>query len=287
MACELEEKKNLGLSRCNELPGLLVTGFLTPDDFEIPAATLEDQDLLETFLQNAMLDPLEDRVYLLPDFSSFENISKEVAYQDTPHAYRKVANGKYRFRFGISESMCMHRALYTHGANNGRFIPVDDNNKIMVTKKSNGNFAGYRIQMLNPEMFKFNDGSNATESPIVVALRNSLEIDKNGYMASADFIGDLARISDVTIEIISSIATKVKVKVYTTCDKIPVTGLALADFLMLTAAGAAQTISSITEVNGTYDLNGTGLVTGTVELDPPDVLTIKAYETPEPAEFTI
>lgn len=206
MACTVEDKKNLGLSNCNEFPGLLSGMIETNVDFAIPAATLASgAAAVQTYLQDALLDPIADRIYYWPPFASFEDVSEEAVYQDTPLRYRKVRDGNYRFRFGISENMCLHKAMFTHRRNSGRVFLVDQDGNLIGTELSNGDFAGFSIALLNTEKLKFNDGSVASESPILVALSNNIELDKNGEMFDASsFINELYRIVDVELTIVGS-----------------------------------------------------------------------------------
>jgi len=286
MACTTEDKKNLGLSNCNEFPDLMNGGIETNSDFVIPAATLASgAAAVLAYLQAALLDPIADRIYYWPPFASFENISEEAVYQDTPLRYRRVRDGNYRFRFGISENICLHKAMYTHRRTSGRWFPTFQSGYIMGTELSNGDMAGFSIAMLNTEKLKFNDGSVASESPIVVALANNIELDKNGVMFDASsFITELYRIVDVNVTVVTiTDAGDIDVLVSTDCDSTGVSGLVLADFIYLNASGVAVTISTATEsstVPGQYKLTQVGdlFVDGTVNIRATDLLTVKAYE---------
>ncbi len=278
MACSVEDIKNLGLSNCNELPGLLNGMIETPTSFVIPAATLTSGDAaVQAYLEAALVNVSQpSRIYVWPDFKLVEDISVAPVYEDTPLAYLSVQDNKYRFRFSISENLCLHKAMYTHKRQNGRVFLRDANGYLIGTLLSNGDFAGLSIQLLNPEGFKFNDGSVSTKSPIVVALASSIELNKNGYMYNAsDFIDELESIVDVDVTQIAGTTTVITVEVNTTCDDTAVLGLVTANFSVKTAAGAAQvvTAAAVSGIPGRYTLTGTGLVTGTVA-----VLSTSEYE---------
>ena len=285
MACSIEDKKNLGLVDCNEFPGLINGMIETNSDFVIPAATLASGSAaVQTYLQAALLDPIADRIYYWPLFASMENISEEAVYQDTPLKYRKVRDGNYRFRFGISENLCLHKNMFTHRRTNGRVFLRDQNGYLIGTLLSNGDFAGFSVALLNTEKMKFNDGSVASESPVVVALASNIELDKNGEMFDAsDFIEELYRIVDVELTIVGSpSSTSIVVDVTQVCDGTPVSGLVVADFnLTDNDDGASHAISTATEsatVPGRYTLAGISFEDSVLNLDAPDVLTIQAYE---------
>ncbi len=285
MACTTEDKKNLGLVNCNEYPGLINGMIETNSDFAIPAATVASGSAaVQAYLQAALLDPIASRIFYWPQFASFENISEEPIYQDSPLRYRKVRDGNYRFRFGISENLCLHKSMFTHRRTNGRVFFTDQNGYLIGTELSNGDFAGFSIAMLNTEKMKFSDGSVATESPILVALSNNIELDKNGSMFDASaFINELYRIVDVELTIVGTpSATTIVVDVATVCDGTALSGLVVADFLLIdNDDSAVHAISSAVEsssVPGRYTLTGVSFEDSTLNLDPPDVLSIQAYE---------
>lgn len=285
-------KGNLGLSQCNKLPQMIVGMITTPADFSIPAATYAVEADLLTYLNAALLDPAADRIYLWPNFRTFENISTEAVYEDTPMAYLPVRDGDYRFKFGIKENLCLHKKMYTHRASNGRVILIDNENQLIGTELSDGSFAGLTMQMLHTEKFMFNDGSVSTKSPIVIALQNNKELDKDGSILQADFVGELYRIVDVTLTIVGTPTTSsIVVDVAAECDGTAITGLVVADFnLTDDDDGANHAISSATEsstVPGRYTLAGTAFEDSVLNLDAPDVLSIQAYESTGGVAVTI
>jgi hypothetical protein len=278
MACTPEQIKNLGLSNCNELPGLLNGMIETPQSFVIPAATLASGEAaIKAYLKAALINVTqESRIYVWPDFKLVEDISVAPVYEDTALAYLAVQDNKYRFRFSISENLCLHKAMYTHRRQNGRVFLRDKAGYLIGTLLSNGDFAGLSIQLLNPEGFKFNDGSVSTKSPVVVALASSAELNKNGYMYNAvNFVDELESIVDVNVTLVTATTTVITVDVATTCDATSVLGLLTASFQVKTTAGAAQTVvaAAVGATPGRYTLTGTGLVTGNMK-----VLSTSNYE---------
>lgn len=274
-------KKNLGLSKCNKLPSLIKSIITTPSTFKLTPVQLLTETATKTALQNALLTGKANRIYLWPNFVGFENISQEAVYEDNPLAYIPVRDGNYRFKFHIKESLCFHKAMYTHRANSGRAFLFDVENQLIGTQDSDGNFYGLSIQNLNTEKLMFSDGSVSTKSPILLALADNKELDLNGALLDASFINTLTRLTDVTLEVVSASATTIVVKVYVTCDETPVNGLDDADFVVLDNAGAAQTISGVTEDDGTYTLTGSSIDTGTINLVEAADLTVPGYEATE------
>jgi hypothetical protein len=284
MSCSLLAKKNLGLSQCNELPGMPKGMLVTPDDFAIPAATIASGDAaILAYINAAAIGAYANRIYLFPFFDSIEPIFKDAVYEDTPLSFLDVDAGAYRWRFGISQNLCLHKAMYTHYRKSGRVFLIDRNNKFIGTELTNGDFAGLSIQLLNLEKFQFNDGSVSTKSPILLALRDNRELDQSGYMLSGDFVNEIYRIVDVELTIVGApSATTIVVDVKAVCDDTPLSGLVATDFFITdTDDGANHAITSVVEsstIPGRYTVTGVAFEDSTINIDPPATLSVKAYE---------
>ena len=100
MECDVV-KKNLGVSRCNKMPEMLVGMITTPKDFSIPAATLADPALLLEYLNDAILAPA-GRQNLSSGLTSkvLKTYQLKQSMKTPPIAYLPVRDGAYRFRFG-------------------------------------------------------------------------------------------------------------------------------------------------------------------------------------------
>jgi hypothetical protein len=277
-------KNNLGLSRCNKLPGLPSIIITTPINFKFTPAQLADADSFKTALQNALISGISSRVYLFPEFKTMENISEEAIYEDTPFAYMKVRDGQYRWRFSISESICLHKAMFSHRSTSGRVFIYDKEGQLLGTGDNEGNFYGFTYSLLNTEKMLFNDGSVTSKSPIVLALSNNRELDQSGVILDssiASVINTVDRLTDVSLSIVGSpAADSFQVKVVATCDSTPIDGLTQADFRITTSSGTVQTGTSFTpNGNGVYTLNKTtDWLDGFVNLVSADTLSLKAYE---------
>lgn len=275
--CDVD-KKGLGLSQCNKLPALIRSMITTPASFYFTAAQVESATLMEAALQAAILNPEASRVHVWPNFVSFENLSEEAVYEDTPLAYLAVRDGNYRFRFGIKESLCLHTAMYTHRATSGRVFLFDVENQLIGTSDAAGNFYGLTIQMLNSEKLIISDGSVSTKSPILVALSNNKELDADGSIISAPFVNTVNRLTDILLTVVSASDTEIVVRAAVECDNTALNGLVTADFILLDADGASQTISGSSEADGVYTLTGSSWTSGTLKLAAPADLSVQAYE---------
>jgi len=290
MECDVV-KKNLGLSRCNKMPEMLISMITTPPGFSIPAATLADPVLLLAFLNDAAVAPVGQRIYRWPDFKSFENISQEAVYEDTPLAYIPVRDGNYRFRFGIRENLCIHKAMYSHRANSGGVIFFDSENQLILSEKDNGDGLALTLQLLQTEKLMFNDGSVASKSPIMVALQNNKEIDKNGVLVPFDAFNQIVRIVDTKLTTVGAAsATTITVKVAAECDSTPLVGLVKDDFSLVDDDdGASHAITTAVEdpaIAGQYTLTGTAFEASKLSLVSASTLSVPGYETLTPVQIT-
>ncbi len=285
MAEECEDNKlNLSPSKCNNLPVAIKSMIETNDNFFLDEADYADEAALLEALQDAIKAGRASRIYLWPTFVGVEDNSKAVAYEDTNLAYLEADNGQYRYRLMISKSICMHKATFSHKRSDGRVFLIDKKNQLFGTKGVDGKFKGFKLQLLNPENLMIGvDGSVATKSPIQIALDDTGEINENGYTVKAgSVISSLVPLADVTLTLVGSVsATTIVVDVKASCDGTPITGLVVADFALTETDGDPQTITSAVEsttVEGRYTLTGTAFVDGFLNLDPPAILSIDAYE---------
>lgn len=275
---ECLDKKNLGTGNCPQIPGFIKGVIETENAF---AATPEEA-ADPSFWQDAILAAKGVRIYLWPDLFGVVDQSEAAVYQTTYLGKRSVRAGFYEWLITVSESLCIHKAIFTHKRTNGRVFLIDGANQIIGTIDVDGNYRGFSIQLLNPEKMKFNDGTVVSGSPVDLVLKDNTELDANGVMFDGSFLGSLNRLTDVTITLVSASSTKIVVTVLVTCDGTALSGLALADFKLLNEDGTTHSIASITEGTGaqagTYTLNGTGFAAGSLSLVTPDMLTIEAYE---------
>ena len=292
MECDVV-KKNLGVSRCNKMPEMLISMITTPAGFSIPAATLADPVLLLEFLNAAALAPAGQRIYRWPDFKSFENISQEAVYEDTPLAYLPVRDGAYRFRFGIRENLCIHKAMYSHRANSGGVIFFDSENQLILSEAADGKGVPFTLQLIHTEKLLFNDGSVSSKSPILVALQNNKELDKAGILVEFNDFNQISRIVDVKLtKVGTASATTIVVTAAAECDATPLTGLVVGDFLLVDDDnGATHAITSAVEnpaIPGQYTLTGTAFENSKLSTVAPSELSIDGgYETLTPLAITI
>lgn len=274
----IESRKNIGFSQCKKFPqqlnGIITTSF----DFKLT----EEEAKTATAWQNAILAKKKNRIYYWPKVEMFENNSEDAVYEETSLGISKVRDGRYQFRFMFEENLELHKAMFSHQGFNGRVFLIDQENKIIGTQNTDGDFQGFTLDLLNPEKIRFNDGSVSSKTPLYVSLADNLELDQNGAMVQGTFLRQLKRLTDAQLEIVGTpTSTEIVVDVKSALDLVSLLGLVVGDFVLLDSSGSAQTISSITEdpnIEGRYTLTGTGLVSGTLDLADPDDLSIVGFD---------
>ena len=275
--------KNLGLSQCNKLPGLIKGMITTPHTFSLSQTDAVDV----TKWQDAILAAAGARIYLWPNFRDFKDSSEKAVYEETPLSSLKVRNGRYRFEVSVKESLCVHKAMFTHSGNaTQRVFLLDTQNQIIGSLNANGNVVGFDVELLNVEKMMFSDGKVSTKTPIYLVLSDNLELDQNGIIVDgSSIVPNLIRLTDVDVTQVGSATTSlIKVTVKTTCDGINVEGFTSADFQVYSSAGVQRTISTVTYANGVYSLNSSVAFTvgDLVDLKAASALTIEGYESTGP-----
>jgi len=283
MADECVTKKNLGVVRCNKFPSMPKGMITTPPGFSLTPTEAADVAVWQTKL---LLTP-GTRIYLWPEFDKVEDVSTEAAYDESVLSDLVADQGKYKWRVMISQNLCLHKAMFTHSGKGDRVFIWDRKNFLIGTEMTSGNIRGFKMSLLNTEKLKIGDGSVASYTPVYLVLKDHLELDKNGIMIDGDLVNELNAIVDVTLtKVGTESASTIVVDVALSCDDSPLSGLVAADFLLLTAAGAAQTKTAAESatVPGRYTLTAsTSFVDGTLSLVPAASISVEAYE----AENTI
>ena len=283
----LDTKKNLGASQCKKAPQLLRGIISTPLDYTITAADAASA----TQWQNDILLPAGNRIYLWPKWAvNFEDVSSEETREDTPLSSLPVFPGQYRWRLWFQENLELHKAMHSHTGSNGRAFVIDHEGKIIGTSDDEGEtLKGFLLDELNVQKLKLNDGAAATKTAVTLYTSINTELDDNGYMVEgAGFLASVLSLTSVKLTegTPAPTATNVFVEVKSALDGVPISGLVAADF----NDSLTGTVSTVTETpagSGIYDIAGTGLASGTVDLVAAASLSVQAYESTGPLTITI
>jgi len=275
----LKTQKNIGTSSCKKLPQLLKGMITTSADFSIAE---DDVNTLANWQDGIFATYKRNRIFYWPVAVNLENLNEESVYEETPLSTMNVRDGRYRFRASFQENLELHKSMFTHKNFQGRIFLIDIENKVVGTRREDGSFAGFTLDLLNPEKMTFNDGSIVSKSMVYISLQDNLELDKFGRQIEGGFLRGLQRLTDASLTIVGTpSSTEIVVKVTNALDNEPVLGLNDGDFVLTDGAGTAQTISSVVEstlVEGQYTLSGTALVSGILDLASPDTISVKGFE---------
>lgn len=274
----LDGKKNIGVSECKKFPQLIKGMITTPTNFSLSPSDAIDP----TKWQDAILANKSSRIYLWPLAVNVEVASEDAVYEETPLTTMAVRDGRYRFRMMFSENLEIHKNIFSHRGFNGRAFLIDNENKIIGTELPNGNFAGFDLDLLNPEKIMFNDGSVRSKTPIYLSLADNLELDDKGAMIDGTFIRSLIGLTTAKLTIVGASASEITVDVKSAIDNEPVIGLVVGDFVKLTSAGASETIDTSVEsatIEGRYVLSPDSTFSnGTLNLVAASALSVVGFE---------
>jgi hypothetical protein len=272
-------KKNLGTGLCNDLPQILRRHITTAEDFVATKVQVESR----TFWQEQIA---LGNAYYWPAYSDVpEYIGTETTYRDNPVNYSKVIAGRYRWRVKIEKNLCFHKAANSHSGRGGRVWLVDGASRIFGTYAGDNSgvatYGGFTMDLLDAENLMFNDGTNPSESPFVIALSNPVEVNDavfGAYGFNTPWMGLLQPLTDVVLEIVSADASEIVLKAYLACDGTPVKGLELADFTVVDADGDPVTFGGGTEgPDGTYTLTSSATFSSGDVVDLKDADDLSVY----------
>lgn len=210
---------------------------------------------------------------------SYEDQSTDATIYESPAQRRKLLRlGKKRFMFNFDLPLDAHKAMQSYRNGDLRMFIVEEDGKIRGYNDA-GVFKGFTTSLVNPGKMKevAPDGNAPALTPLYIDLENYREWDENGdFFYPTWEAANLEPLVPVSITVVSATASKVVVRVGSQDGWEPATGLprfvgikgiVVGDFVFLKTNGTANTISTLTDNgDGTYDLNGTGFTTGTVNL---------------------
>lgn len=279
---------------CEQLDGQYKKPFLHTEDF-----SFADQDAAklkatwDAGIQAGTIIPL-------PNLFSTESQDSGAAYDSSPLGDITVSNGTISFMFMIAANTELYKKLSSYAGRSDLRLSIGTATaKVKMLKNSDDTLTGFGIGLLNVENPTLNDGSAAEKAPIKITLDDITEFRDNAVVFKPSFnINRLKALSDVEIEITgtpSATTITFKVNKFSDNDDVkaanPVYGLVDSDLSLLDAAGTAQTIGGLSggtvSEAGVYTLTGTGLVTGTLNLKDPAIMTTTGYSSVGAATVTI
>jgi len=257
-------------AKCDVNIGATEKLIFTSEDFEID--TIANAKLEATYLAGIAAQT----VFPLPLIEESSNESEDDTYYTSSITSLKtfIREGKPGFKYMIKFEPNLHARLRS-GMNGKRMrlIQVDSTNNVIGMTPDGIVFKGWISGTLRVEKWQQSDGSNLSFSVITFVAESALESnDQIAVFPVTWNIKGLNGVQPASLEVFSASATSVVVDVMGAMDGVAIEGLDNpSQFKLLKASdGTAQTITTVTEsatIPGRYTLAGTGLVTGTVNLD--------------------
>lgn len=277
---------------CNLQEGLRKKYFTPKKDFYFA----NEEDALN---RTKWIEAIQNKDLIpLPSVIAREGADEGAVYEQTPYGSLVVRDGRMEEKILITSNSDLHKRLRTlKSAGEYSIIYAFDSGAIkMYRPKGTTELRPFSMQFINTEYQRPNDGSVGSKTPIHLSYRNPTEHEDDAVLLVPSWDPeDLEALKDVKLTVVSATSTKI---VFTAMrDHInsavsvenPVLGLDKADLTLLTGAGASQTITTLTYDATTkqYSINGTGLVSGTLDLKLPSLMTLKGYESTGAVAVTV
>jgi hypothetical protein len=242
--------------------------------------------------------------FVLPLLSSAEANNTEAVYEDTAWKKSKVRDGLMGLKVMYDAGIDLNTKLqsFDTAGELGVYIAFESGVILGYKNANTGEVRGFTCNFINPENYQFNFGTAKGKTAMTVSFKDARQINQWPAVIIPSLAtpvwdySDLTSLQTVKLEVVTATATKITFKAY--CDhvandagvKIPILGLVAGDFALTTTAGAAQTITTLTAttgVDGQYEANGTGLVSGFLTMKTPALATTKGYEVLAPVTVTV
>jgi hypothetical protein len=286
------------LTGCNEDLGLPMQLILVKKTFSFASISVAQA------LANWQTGIYSKDIFVLPLLASAEDNGTESTYEDTSWRKAKLRDGQMGFKVMYDAGIDLNTKLQSFGTAGelGVYIAFESGVILGYKNANTGKIIGFATNFVNPENYKFNFGTAIGKTSMVVSFKDARQFNQWPAVIIPSLAtpvwdySDLASLQTVKLEVVTATATKITFKAY--CDhvandagvKIPILGLVAGDFALTTTAGAAQTITTLTAtsgVDGQYEANGTGLVSGFLTLKTPALAPTKGYEGLAPVTITV
>lgn len=284
------QKRNVGQKYSpTEKLARTIKFILTPVNFQF--ATMAEAIALLSY-HNA-IEQVANRIHVLPFFYENEDGSEEnVKHDFTGGDTLEVRKGRYAETNKMHVSVGDMIKLASFDGGKYRIIEIDANGNLHGTSPDGVVFQGFEttefsidkmnrtagdVKRLVPAYVKYREPSEWTEKGVVL---QPLKLDTDAWDPR-----DLDGLTDVELTVNTQTSTNINVTVEAYLKGVLLSGFdEITDWILTDA----QTITGVTDNNdGTYDLAGTGLVTGTINLAASADLSQRGYESTGAKTVTI
>lgn len=283
--------KNTGQSDCNVDVGFDVGHIFVPRGTEID--TEANAKLLATY-QTGIQAVIGTRYFPIPASVKQEFTPDEPVYEALSQgAEQYLYTNTSKDRFFIAANILTPKFVSNMNAlNNGIWAcyPFTSNGFIRGKSTDDTKFLPMNCTIRIEPQRKATDAEGA-HLPYTVRFDDYKDWNENGAIVDPSFnpSTDLEGLLDVDIAVTGTpSASEIIVDLTTNLNGIVVTGLVVADFLILKDNGDAQDPdTSVEDPAGTYTIAATGQVDGTISLQIPSAMTTEGYESNGAVEFDV
>lgn len=254
-------------------------------------AELATESFIEAAIRNQQLFPV-------PAVADFETRDLEDKIYDYPSGVQKfMKRGSERKTYKLDISLPVHNALQSFHNTKLFVYKILEDGTIMGTLKD-GKIVGFSTDMIAVGRMPSpaSDGGSPAFTPLMINYAYNTELDKfAAKVTPADWLPlTKEALIPVTVGVVSATSSKVVLKVYSVdgydsagaVKEVLIGGIDPDDFTFVKENDTAQAAFTVTDkTDGTYELAGTGLVTGKANLKAPKDMTttdlfLKAPTTP-------
>jgi len=229
-------------------------------------------------------EKLSDRWFVLPYVYENEDATEEPVTQDFAGGDSlTVRQGKYASRDKLHLSVSDMRKMASFNDKEWRIFKIDSNGNILGTSPDDTVFRGFELTMFETEKMNQTVGDVKRLVPIRYKEREPDEWSSKGVAlqprekdTDAWDPRNLDGLTDVELTVNTATSTNINVTATAYLKGVLLSGFdEVADWILATG----QTITGVTDNgDGTYDLAGTGLVSGTLNLAASADLSLDGYE---------
>lgn len=270
--CGLGDVYGTGTYGCKQFIEKTVSLWVVPDGFAFDSAETLD----ETYAQELQA---AGNLIVLKGVKTFTDNSSDDIYETLGDGTKQVATlGLYEFGVTFINGLYFHSALHSlNSFASYNILFVDRSGNILGTQNSDGELMGFSTNYLQGARLMFPTDSTGQKEGIAFQLSTRSELDTNyAFVSNTQLAGfqpqRLDGINDVVLSLTApeNTDTTIVVTAKTKQNQKPLTGAAIANFLV-TDQGSTATISNTAESpDGTYTLTIPAVDTG-------DVITVRLY----------
>lgn len=240
----------------------------TPVDFEFDGSV----EFNEAYIKSLQLS---GKLSIIKNITDFPEAGTDPLIESLPDGTEiDAGDAKYKYTPVWTQDMWLHTQLgKLEGQNNNRFVFVDSNGSMLVTKgKTEGNFRGFKTSRTKRAKVALQTPGVGAKQSLHFQLSDTYELDDNAEIISSELLDfDLRLVEPIVQAYLSfdavpaNAATTIVVKsLVDRGRKTPITGLTTSGDFKVLINGVEEAASVATDASGVYTITTTALATGQV-----------------------